>query len=338
MRTGLKWNTPGALSVAGEKGPIRVFPTIHSVLENTNGPSDGEDKAPHPSPAGPPGHPAGAAAPLLPQPLIERLLAAAWSAAASSPRSTSSARSPPRSCSRRPIKSAQTGLSQGVGVRVISGAKVGYAYSDDLDDEALMRAARTAAMIAQGGGSRAELQGEPARRCPATTGSTPLADVDVARKAELVLRADKAARAYDTRVKQVNGDVRRQDQADAVANTLGHSPRTRRTSAASASRWWPRGRTSERRTGFYGGGGRVSFSPLRHLHAGAGGGARRRGRRWPRSAPSSAGRAADGGARAGLERHPAARGGGPRPGGGLHPQGHVAVRGQAGREGGLAIW
>ena len=36
------------------------------------------------------------------------------------------------------IKSAQTGLVQGVGVRVISGAKVGYAYSDDLDDEALL--------------------------------------------------------------------------------------------------------------------------------------------------------------------------------------------------------
>ena len=38
------------------------------------------------------------------------------------------------------IKSAQTGLSQGVGIRVIAGAKVGYSYSDDLDEEALFRA------------------------------------------------------------------------------------------------------------------------------------------------------------------------------------------------------
>ncbi len=38
-------------------------------------------------------------------------------------------------------------------MRVISGAKVGYAYSDDLDDEALLRAARTAALIAKGGGT-----------------------------------------------------------------------------------------------------------------------------------------------------------------------------------------
>ena len=43
------------------------------------------------------------------------------------------------------VKSAQNGLSQGVGVRVIAGPRVGYAYSDDLDDEALLRAAQTAA-------------------------------------------------------------------------------------------------------------------------------------------------------------------------------------------------
>src|SRR5688572_21861246 len=49
------------------------------------------------------------------------------------------------------VKSAQTGLSQGVGVRVIAGAKVGYAYSDDLETDALLRAARTAALIASGG-------------------------------------------------------------------------------------------------------------------------------------------------------------------------------------------
>src|SRR5690606_36654979 len=52
----------------------------------------------------------------------------------------------------RRIKSAQTGLSQGIGVRVIAGGKVGYAYSDDLDDAALVRAADTAALISESGG------------------------------------------------------------------------------------------------------------------------------------------------------------------------------------------
>ena len=94
------------------------------------------------------------AAPLLPQPLIERLLAVAMErggefAEVYVERALTTA----VVLEESRIKSAQTGLVQGVGVRVISGAKVGYAYSDDLDEPALMRAARTAAMIAQGKGS-----------------------------------------------------------------------------------------------------------------------------------------------------------------------------------------
>src|SRR5207245_6941516 len=48
------------------------------------------------------------------------------------------------------VKSAQRGMSCGVGVRVVSGPRFGYAYSDDLDDSALERAAGTAALIAAG--------------------------------------------------------------------------------------------------------------------------------------------------------------------------------------------
>src|SRR5438874_5741746 len=46
------------------------------------------------------------------------------------------------------IKSATKGVSLGVGVRVISGEKTGYAYSDDLNRENVVKAARTAAFIA----------------------------------------------------------------------------------------------------------------------------------------------------------------------------------------------
>src|SRR5438132_3366571 len=58
----------------------------------------------------------------------------------------------------RKVKSAQTGVQQGVGIRVIAGHKVGYAYSDDVEEEALFRAARTAALIAQSGGSAKEFK------------------------------------------------------------------------------------------------------------------------------------------------------------------------------------
>src|SRR3954452_17072940 len=46
------------------------------------------------------------------------------------------------------VKSATKGVNIGVGVRVISGEKTGYAYSDDLNRENIVKAARTAAFIA----------------------------------------------------------------------------------------------------------------------------------------------------------------------------------------------
>src|SRR5216683_3340715 len=48
------------------------------------------------------------------------------------------------------IKSATEGVTLGVGVRVLSGERTGYAYSDDLSPEKIRKAARVAALIARG--------------------------------------------------------------------------------------------------------------------------------------------------------------------------------------------
>src|SRR5208283_1729441 len=48
------------------------------------------------------------------------------------------------------IKSATQGVSLGVGVRVLSGERTGYAYSDDLSPERILHAAQVAALIASG--------------------------------------------------------------------------------------------------------------------------------------------------------------------------------------------
>src|SRR5213595_715687 len=48
------------------------------------------------------------------------------------------------------VKSATQGVSAGCGVRVISGDRTGYAYTDDLSPERILHAARTAALIASG--------------------------------------------------------------------------------------------------------------------------------------------------------------------------------------------
>ncbi len=51
------------------------------------------------------------------------------------------------------FKSGLYGVSQGAGVRVISGNKTGYAYTDDITPENLMRAAKVASYVARDGKS-----------------------------------------------------------------------------------------------------------------------------------------------------------------------------------------
>ena len=101
------------------------------------------------------------------------------------------------------VKSASQGVSMGVGVRVISGERTGYAYSDDLAPESIRKAARVAACIAAGPGKTDKFDlSESARHnlYPVLVAPTETAFAD---RVELVKRADRAARAYDPRVFQV---------------------------------------------------------------------------------------------------------------------------------------
>src|ERR1700704_6076936 len=101
------------------------------------------------------------------------------------------------------VKNATQGVSLGIGVRVIAGERTGYAYSDDLSPEKILRAARVAACIAAGPShvEKAPLQEGPRRNLyPVITAPTKPAS---AARVELVKRADQSARAYDSRVFQV---------------------------------------------------------------------------------------------------------------------------------------
>ncbi|MFL5321204.1 MAG: TldD/PmbA family protein [Myxococcaceae bacterium] len=158
------------------------------------------------------------------------------------------------------IKSAQTGLVQGVGIRVISGQKVGYAYSDDLEDESLFRAAQTAAFIAQGGGSEAAFK---VSRVPAPSYyrvSMPLENIDIAKKTDLILRADKAAHAYDKRVRQVMATYVDQTKRIWIANTEGRYAEDTQDMCRLSVQVVAEGKNKDKRTGFFGGGGRVPFT------------------------------------------------------------------------------
>jgi len=102
------------------------------------------------------------------------------------------------------VKSASQGISLGCGIRVVSGERTGYAYTDDLSTERLLHAARTAALIASGP-AKEQMSGFRHTSDEPTlypiTGAT--ADAEIAAKLELIQRADQAARAFDPRIIQV---------------------------------------------------------------------------------------------------------------------------------------
>ncbi|HEX4021435.1 MAG TPA: metalloprotease TldD [Acidobacteriaceae bacterium] len=101
------------------------------------------------------------------------------------------------------VKSASQGISAGCGIRVVSGERTGYAYTDDLSADRLLRAARTAAYIASGP-AKQPVAGFREATSPALypiAGSS--VDAEVSAKLDLVMRADRAARAYDARIVQV---------------------------------------------------------------------------------------------------------------------------------------
>ena len=101
------------------------------------------------------------------------------------------------------VKSAAQGVSMGVGVRVISGERTGYAYSDDLSPEKIRKAAQRGRPHRLRPQQSREVQPQRGRRhnlYPVLTAPTETA---FAERVELVKRADRAARAYDPRIFQV---------------------------------------------------------------------------------------------------------------------------------------
>jgi len=113
------------------------------------------------------------------------------------------------------VKTASQGISAGCGVRVVAGERTGYAYTDDLAPDKILHAARTAALIASGP-AKTPVVGEH-RKPPRSLYpvALPTADSEITSKVDLVMRADRAARAYDPRIREV-----RAGYADEVRNIL----------------------------------------------------------------------------------------------------------------------
>ncbi|MBW2211209.1 MAG: metalloprotease TldD, partial [Deltaproteobacteria bacterium] len=125
------------------------------------------------------------------------------------------------------LKSARRAVSMGLGVRVMKGDATGYAYCEDFSFDAMKRAAKTAAQIAAGGQPLAPLavsMRDAPNRYPVSVESL---DVDGEAKKAILERADRAARASDSRVVRVDASFAESAREVLIANSLGHMARDR---------------------------------------------------------------------------------------------------------------
>ncbi|HBQ17241.1 MAG: metallopeptidase TldD-related protein [Sandaracinaceae bacterium] len=157
------------------------------------------------------------------------------------------------------LKSAGASVSAGLGVRVRKGDATGYAYVEDLSPEAMERAARTAAQIADGGGAPAPVGLDPldvANRYPVDMLSLDLAGEE---KRALLKRADEAARAVDGRVQRVEASLAEQMREILIATSDGRLVRDRQPLLRFGIRVIVED-DGKRQSGSSGGGGRVGWT------------------------------------------------------------------------------
>jgi TldD protein len=101
------------------------------------------------------------------------------------------------------VKDGAHSIEQGVGVRAISGEKTGFAYSDEINGEALIAASKSARAIARDGRSQAPhalARGGGRSLYPSVDPVDSLGNED---KVEALRRIDRMLRAADPRVQQV---------------------------------------------------------------------------------------------------------------------------------------
>ena len=158
------------------------------------------------------------------------------------------------------VKNCSQSTANGVGVRVLAETKTGYAYTDDITIENLEIAARTARYIAQNRATDTPAPvgasgGSPRDLYPVTT---PVNDVALEKKVELLYEIDKFARGLDARVKNVFVSLGSEYKVIYVASSQGVrvgdiQPLTRLNVSCIVEE------NGNRQIGSFGGGGRVEY-------------------------------------------------------------------------------
>jgi len=157
------------------------------------------------------------------------------------------------------VKSGSRNIDQGVGIRAVSGEKTGFAYSDEIEMPAMIRAARAAREIASAGGKG---NGRGIR----VIGNErdlyrpldPVASMADADKVTLLMQVERTARGADPRVTQVIASLSALRQTIVVVRNDGTMcadvrPLVRLNVSVIAEQ------DGRREQGSHGGGGRVDY-------------------------------------------------------------------------------
>jgi TldD protein len=160
------------------------------------------------------------------------------------------------------VKKATRNVSQGVGVRVLSGERTGYAYSDEVTFDKLKLAATTASAIVQQTAETTALAvtALPPRRDLYAL-ETPPIETELTRKTDLLNRIDLEARRYDPRIRNVLATFSCEHKIVLIVTSGGLAvgdvqPLLRLHVTCIAEH------EGQRQQGSYGGGGRTEFDFL----------------------------------------------------------------------------
>jgi TldD protein len=157
------------------------------------------------------------------------------------------------------IHEATYGVALGVGIRVVVGESAGYAYSDDLSDDALERTADAASLIARAAPAGHAAMREPRAEAVQSLYRPDAVDVDPGRYVALLDRADATARRYDPKVVAVNASLTDDLQEVWIATSDGRLVRDHRPLVALGIQVVASDKR-ERGSGFAGDGGRTSIA------------------------------------------------------------------------------
>ena len=119
------------------------------------------------------------------------------------------------------VEEASRAIIIGLGVRVLEGDATGYAYTEDLTLEGMLRAADTASAVARAGDAATGIEVQGVRTLDLYPVKRSTVDVGAVEKLQLLREADEAARAFDPRIKRVTASIAESDKRILIVTSEG---------------------------------------------------------------------------------------------------------------------